>query len=70
MKEEFHHWSFGGARWTCGAWDGAPLQPSTRDYLHGAPSLHGTAIIGIFSDYGKQLITHDSTINPTIKETS
>jgi hypothetical protein len=51
-------------------WDGATLQPSTHDYLHGAPSLHGAAIMGIVSDFGNQLITRDSTINPTIMETN
>jgi hypothetical protein len=61
---EFQHWSFGGARWTCEAWDGAALQPSTCDYLHGHPSLHGFDIMGIFSDFENQLITCDSAINP------
>jgi hypothetical protein len=32
------------------------------------PSLHGTTIMGIFSSFRNQLITHDSAINPSIME--
>jgi hypothetical protein len=69
MKHKFQHWSFGGARWTWGTWDGVTLRPSACDYLNGTP-LHGAAIIGMFSNFGKQLIMCDSAINPMIMETN
>jgi hypothetical protein len=48
---------------------GMALQPSARDYLHGAPSLHGAAIMAFF-DFGKQLIMHNSAISLTIMESN